>query len=487
VHKHRAVLDNIKWCHSLRSKTCPRFTQAFRNAINQGVCDAAGTPSPTPNWIYVNNDIYLDVTNTRRFEQAIAASIDAIFILLGDSNTALRQDPISWDKLYELRVAPVNKILGLTLDLWNLTAGTPSDFVSATITLLRMAWGPHRRSFKAKEAKELTGKLNHIAFSAPWLKFLLGNIYSSLATALRLNNSHLIRTSWRFCEALHTICSAATSATGDAKRAFVTGATSRSIHDGCPILHHIGSDLRRDLRLIKRVLSSRRSPISCPIAYLIPRVPFGVARSDSSLSARGGYCPQAQFWWYLEWPIDVRTRTIQYITMKNNPKLISINSLEYAAQLITMMGCHLHHLKTRATCRDPHPLYLLECDNTAGESWLSKGCTSNPTGRDLARLQAALLLGQGTGYRFGRVDTKINVIADSISRIPCKSSLTREFPLLLAQAPSLLGCRRFLPNVDLISSIVKVLLRTGCMEPLTARKQLLIDPGRFTSSPGATP
>jgi len=122
--------------HSLRSKTYPRFTQAFRNAINQGVCDTAGTPSPTPNWIYVNDDIYLDVANTRRFEQAIAASIDAIFILLGDSNTALRQDPISWDKLYELRVAPVNKILGLTLDLWNLTAGTPPDFVSATITLL---------------------------------------------------------------------------------------------------------------------------------------------------------------------------------------------------------------------------------------------------------------------------------------------------------------------------------------------------------------
>jgi len=349
-----------------------------------------------------------------------------------------------------------------------------------------MTWGPHRCSFKAKEAKELTGKLNHIAFSTPWLKFLLGNIYSSLATALCLNNSHLIYTSRRFCEALRTICSAATSATGNAKRAFVTGATTRSIH-GCPILHHIGSDLRRDLQLIERALSSPHSPISCPVAYLIPRVPFGVARSDSSLSARGGYCPQAQFWWYLEWPIDVRTRTIQYITMKNNPKLISINSLEYAAQLITMMGCHLHHLKTRATHHDPHPLYLLECDNTAGESWLSKGCTSSPTGRDLARLQAALLVDQGAGYHFSRVDTKINVIADSISRIPCKSSLTRKFPLLLAQAPSLLGCWCFLPNADLTSSIVEVLLRTGCMDPLTARKQLLIYPGRFTSSPGATP
>jgi hypothetical protein len=107
------------------------------------------------------------------------------------------------------------------------------------------------------------------------------------------------------------------------------------------------------------------------------------------------------------------------------------------------------------------------------------------TGRDLARLQAALLLDQGAGYSFGRVDTKTNVIADGISRMPCETSLAHEFPLLLTQAPSLLGCRRFRPNADLISSIVDALLRTGCLDPLTASKQLLIDPGRFTTSPGA--
>ena len=46
----------------------------------------------------------------------IAASIEAIFILLGESNTDLRQDPISWDKLHELLVTPINSILGLVLD-----------------------------------------------------------------------------------------------------------------------------------------------------------------------------------------------------------------------------------------------------------------------------------------------------------------------------------------------------------------------------------
>jgi hypothetical protein len=477
VAKHRAVLDKIKWCRSVNGKKRPRFTRAFPDALNKGIFDDQGHPAPTPHGVYVDDDIYLDVAEKLRFEQAIAASIEAIFIL--------RQDPISWDKLHELLVAPVNRILGLILDLRRLTVGIPPDFVAGTIALLRTTWGPHRCSFKAKEAEELTGKLNHIAFGAPWLKHLLGNIYSSLAAALRLNKSHLVRTSPRFRDALCELRTGTTSASGAAKRAFYTSAAARSVHRAST-LHHIDTNLRRDLRLIERALSSPRCPTSCPISYLIPRVPIGTARSDSSLTAAGGHCPEARFWWYIEWPQTIQARTLRHIRTRHNPSLVSINSLEYAAQLITMMGCHLSHLETKDTRDDPHPVYLLECDNTASESWLAKGCTSSATGRDLARLQAALLLDQGAGYRFGRVDTTSNVIADGISRIPSESSLSHEFPLLLAQAPSLLGCRRFLPNAALTSSIVDILLQTACTDPLTASRLLLTDPGRFTSFPGAT-
>jgi hypothetical protein len=36
-----------------------------------------------PHGVYVDDDIYLNVADKRRFEQAIAASIEAIFMLLG--------------------------------------------------------------------------------------------------------------------------------------------------------------------------------------------------------------------------------------------------------------------------------------------------------------------------------------------------------------------------------------------------------------------
>jgi hypothetical protein len=67
-------------------------------------------------------------------------------MLLGESNTALHQDLISWDKLHELLVAPVNRILGLILDLRCMTVGIPPDFIAGTITLLQTTWGPPRNS-----------------------------------------------------------------------------------------------------------------------------------------------------------------------------------------------------------------------------------------------------------------------------------------------------------------------------------------------------
>jgi hypothetical protein len=225
VTKHRIVLDKIKWCCSLGGKKWPRFTQAFCDALNQGIFDTHGNPAPTTHGVYIDDNIYLNVPNKHQFEQAITASIEAIFMLLGESNTVLRQDPISWDKLHELLIALVNRILGLVFDLHQMTVRTPPDFVASTINLLRTTWGPHRRSFKVKEAEELTGKLNHIAFGAPWLKYLLGNIYSSLA-ALRLNKSHLIHTSPCFRKALHEICTATASAAGAAKCVFYTSATT---------------------------------------------------------------------------------------------------------------------------------------------------------------------------------------------------------------------------------------------------------------------
>jgi hypothetical protein len=68
VKKHRAVLDKIKWCRSMHGQQKLHFTQAFKDALNPGITDASGIPAPTPHGVYIDDDIYLDVTDLRCFE-----------------------------------------------------------------------------------------------------------------------------------------------------------------------------------------------------------------------------------------------------------------------------------------------------------------------------------------------------------------------------------------------------------------------------------
>ena len=62
----------------------------------------------------MDDSVYADVyEKTRiRLEQAIACGIEAIFILLGQSDLAKRQDPISFAKMIEMMISYLNKILG---------------------------------------------------------------------------------------------------------------------------------------------------------------------------------------------------------------------------------------------------------------------------------------------------------------------------------------------------------------------------------------
>ena len=50
----------------------------------------------------------MDIFLIDHFEQCIAASIEAIYILLGPSDLQRHQDPISFDKLTDMTIGPIN-------------------------------------------------------------------------------------------------------------------------------------------------------------------------------------------------------------------------------------------------------------------------------------------------------------------------------------------------------------------------------------------
>ena len=107
VKKYQKYTNKLQWRHDLGSKRA-LFTQARACALNSGVPDTNGKPINTPHAFFVNDNIYSKVFDIERIEQAVVVSIEAIFVLLGESDLLARQDLISFDKMEDMMVSYYN-------------------------------------------------------------------------------------------------------------------------------------------------------------------------------------------------------------------------------------------------------------------------------------------------------------------------------------------------------------------------------------------
>ena len=193
--KHRKYLDLLQFGPKLGRQA--KFTPAKRDALNTGVRRKDGTDASTPHNFFVDDDIYSDIFAVERNEQAVASSIESVFILLGKPDLASRQDPISWEKMSEMLINFRNKVLGQIINTRTMTVTTPRDYISDVARDLRSNWC-HRKSFSIRKILHLVGRLNHIGGTAPWICFLLSHVYTSITAALKVNTAHLIQTNKEF-------------------------------------------------------------------------------------------------------------------------------------------------------------------------------------------------------------------------------------------------------------------------------------------------
>jgi hypothetical protein len=160
-----------------------------------------------------------------------------------------------------------------------------------------------------------------------------------------------------------------------------------------PLRHFINRTLQAELNLIRDALSNPTIQTAYSISHFIERMPLGTAFCDSSLHAAGGFSSDLRFWWYFEWPPQVKQRTLKFIKNNNTSSLIDINVLEYAALFITYLVYH-HSLSFHPLdqVRDPHPVVLIHSGNSSSEAWAHKGAGVSFAGCALGRLQASLLM-----------------------------------------------------------------------------------------------
>lgn len=477
VEKHKQYLDKLQWSKRLGNTT--EMVRAQACSINKGVLDEHGQPLNTPHYFFVDDGVMAEVYDRTRIHRAEAASIETLFLLLGETDLQHRQDPVSWDKLLEMILHFMNIAIGVHINTRTMRVGVPHDYITALTDILGH-WHKKRKSFTILEIERVVGKLNHAANIVPWLKHIMGHLYTSLAAALGQSKSHLIKSSRSFRNLMEMIKREPCTEEEALISSFAVGQSASRIHRSKQAFY-LNRTAIEEFQIIRQAIADPTIDKTCPIAHLVPKEPDAECSGDSSLDSAGGWSIDMEYWWYIEWPQQVRQNTLRFIKNNKNGKLIAINALEYAASLINYAAAfhfwvNLDNINKRGI---QYPTVRSKVDNKTAIAWLDKGCKVSAAGRALGRLQCALLINSPVGLDPEYIDTKSNVIADEISRIKQETNIITEIPALLQKYPSLEICKRFHPSQELISNIMDALLSKLPTNPLTIRQVVQENPGKI--------
>ncbi len=137
-------------------------------------------------------------TSKACMEQVPAALIKAIFVVMGEPDTDVRQCSLAVDEWGKLIIGPKQVMLGLVIDTNRMTVGIPVDYIQGVPSLINSTWHVARQRFTVQEAQELMRKLGCLAEGTNWVFHLLTHLYASIAYALSENKRFLADSSAKF-------------------------------------------------------------------------------------------------------------------------------------------------------------------------------------------------------------------------------------------------------------------------------------------------
>jgi hypothetical protein len=462
VEKHAEYLNMIQWQEDQPSPS--ELVRAIRCEMNPGVLDESGRPAAPETNIYVD-DALLACAGRPKMERALAATIEAIFTVMGPPKTEVRQNPLAMDKWLELVVGPQQVMLGLDIRTRSLDVGITAEYLAQVRELLDSEWSHEQTTFRVDDMQRVVGKIARLGEGAHWIYKIMTHLYSSLAFALKQNSALLMTSSPGFKELSRQIATKQFKCKPSevAKHVCFAMKKAAQMKNRAKYRYKVNPSMREELNFIREATEPGSGiEFRTPLALLIPRMPFAKTFGDSSLEACGGYSIPLRFWWHLQFPKSIKLQTLLHM---KKPE-ISINALEFLTVIINYCAARLVMSQEKLT-DDPHPVVLNVTDNTSALNWTVHTSKESLVGRALARFFCGLLIGSPLGINSKWISTDKNEVADRISRIKkeeLKSSphFSYDYKNLQQNFPELKACRFFRPNPRLLSHLWQVLLQKRC-------------------------
>lgn len=230
--------------------------------------------------------------------------------------------------------------------------------------------------------------------------------------------------------------------------------------------HKMSSALRKNIKLMKQYLAKPQL-WETPIAHIIPREPDFVSFGDACLITGGGFSSDLLFWWWLEWPDDIKSKTLKFIYKiykeDGTFDLVSINILEFLVIIVQYLAAtfqyrrHLNHkLTLPKSPQHPYPTLLNWADNRSAVKWAKDLAYKTKYGKGFSKILGAVNFGNPLGLFNQYLPGDKNFIADGISRFHSRN-LHSQFSKLQQENPILKGCQRLIPTKKLTSILYSVL------------------------------
>jgi hypothetical protein len=143
VIRHKKFIDMLKWEEIDPSA---ELTPAFSCTINCGIIDDTRNRIDLSACIYVNDALMLAL-DVGHMKMVLAATIKAIFVVMGEPDVAVRQCPLAMDKWLELVISPKQTMLGLIISIDRLTITIPAKYLQEVLNLLNSIWHPNQCCF----------------------------------------------------------------------------------------------------------------------------------------------------------------------------------------------------------------------------------------------------------------------------------------------------------------------------------------------------
>jgi len=452
IDKHHNILKLIQFSPPPTSST--RFVHATPDHVHNGVFDNNDVPVNTPHNTFVDDNTIADIPS--RMKQAMAASAESLFRLMGHPEPTLRRSPLSMEKYYQAMCSFEKKQLGYLINTRTMSVTfSPEKFDSILSTLSN--WHDQRRSYTLKEAATLAGSLEFFASVSTWIRFVTTSLKHSILIGLR-QNSTIIRNDPQMTAYLQDSSLTANDQDSLLRKNFAFSKIMKKTWD-CKQKYFISRTLRQEIKFLIHIFKNRHIfKIFAPISHIIPRHPDFIALGDACLDGAGGFSPTLKYWWFIPWPPQIRTQTLKYIHKKYKTAgntILSINLLEYAAIILSFAAAIITH--SDAQHPNPYPTIEILSDNKTAIAWTRKASSSSREGKNLSLLFTSLLHKTHLGLKSAYIPGDDNTIADRISRMQTTNKRI-SFSSLSQAYPTLTTCTRFHPSQELLSATWAALL-----------------------------